>query len=352
MVGRTVSHYRIVEQLGAGGMGVVYKAEDTRLGRPVALKFLPEHLACDRVALERVHREARAASALNHPHICTIYDIDEPAGRPFIAMELLDGESLRARLSQPRAAVPAILDTAIQLADALEAAHAKGIVHRDIKPENIFITTRGVAKLLDFGIAKLATEQAAATAMVTATRVGSGPVALGTVAYMSPEQVRGETLDARTDLFSLGVVLYELATGTQPFRGTTSGAVLGEILTKPPTAPLRLNAEVPPELDRIVNKLLEKDRELRYQSARDVRVDLERLRRTLTAPAGYQVNTADGTFSAGPPTILLRDVGSDAQYGRATPDHSRTLLRVNPEAHKDKGEIRLLSGWADRLRGK
>jgi len=285
VIGTTVGHYRVLEKLGEGGMGVVYKAEDARLGRPVALKFLPEHLAQDHLALERFRREARAASALNHPHICTIYDIDEADGRPFIAMELLEGEPLRTRLAQGRLGMPALVDITIELADALEAAHAKGIIHRDIKPENIFITTRGTAKLLDFGIAKLVTEQAAATAMLTATRVGTGLVALGTVAYMSPEQVRGEALDARTDLFSLGVVLYEMATGTQPFRGTTSGAVLGEILTKAPTAPVRLNAEVPAELERIVNKLLEKDRELRYQSARDLRVDLERLRRSLTASA-------------------------------------------------------------------
>jgi len=292
MVGRTVSHYRIVEQLGAGGMGVVYRAEDTRLGRPVALKFLPEDLAQDQLALDRFRQEARAASALNHPHICTIHDVDEVDGRPFIAMELLEGEPLRARLSQSRATVPAIVDIAVQLADALDAAHAKGIVHRDIKPENIFVTIRGAAKLLDFGIAKLVTERAVVADDLTTTRVGTGPVTLGTIAYMSPEQVRGETLDARTDLFSLGVVLYEMATGTQPFRGTTSGAVLGEILTKAPTAPVRLNADVPPEMERIVNKLLEKDRELRYQSASDVRVDLERVRRPLMESARETPRTA------------------------------------------------------------
>ena len=280
MVGRTLSHYRIVEELGAGGMGVVYRADDVRLGRPVALKFLPESLAHDRPALDRFQREARAASALNHPNICTIHDIDEDEGRPFIVMEFLDGETLRAHAAKGRMSVPAIVDLGIQLAAALEAAHAKGVVHRDIKPENVFCTSRGVGKLLDFGIAKLVTEQAAATAAVTVTRGGTGPVALGTVAYMSPEQARGEPLDARTDLFSLGVVLYELSTGVQPFRGSTSGAIVGEILTKAPAAPIRLNPEVPAELERMVNKLLEKDRELRYQSASDLRVDLERLRRT------------------------------------------------------------------------
>ncbi len=201
-----MSHYRVVSELGAGGMGVVYQAEDTRLGRPVALKFLPWDLAQDRLALERFRREARAASALNHPHICTIYDIDEIDGQPFIAMELLEGELLRKRLSRSRLAVAGIVDAAVQLADALESAHARGIVHRDIKPENIFITTRGAAKLLDFGIAKLAGEQTAITGAVTTTRVGTGPVVLGTVAYMSPEQARGEPLDARSDLFSLGAV--------------------------------------------------------------------------------------------------------------------------------------------------
>jgi eukaryotic-like serine/threonine-protein kinase len=286
MVGRTVSHYRILREVGAGGMGVVYEAVDLRLGRHVALKFLPDRLVADRTALDRFRQEARAASALNHPHICTIYDIgeDEPTpgcghAVPFIAMELLEGEPLRARLAHGRLGVPAIVDVASQLADALEAAHAKGIVHRDLKPENVFVTARGAAKLLDFGIAKLVAEQVALTGAATVPLVDSGPVALGTLAYMSPEQVRGETLDARSDLFSLGVVLYEMLTGTPPFRGATSGAVIGEILTHAPTAPVRLNPDVAPDLERIVDKLLEKDRELRYQSARGVRVDLERLRR-------------------------------------------------------------------------
>ncbi len=283
MIGKTVSHYRVVRKLGEGGMGVVYEAEDIRLGRPVALKFLPDHLATDHQALERFRAEARAASALNHPHICTIYDVDEAEGRSFIAMELLDGEPLRARLARPLP-LATMLNIGIQLADGLEAAHAKGLVHRDVKPENIFVTGRGAAKLLDFGIAKLATEQAS-TIAATETRVSTGPVAIGTVAYMSPEQVRAETLDARTDLFSLGVVLYEMATGAQPFRGGTSGAVLSEILTNAPVPPVRLNPDLPAELERIVNKLLEKERDLRYQSARDLRVDLERLRRVTTAPA-------------------------------------------------------------------
>jgi eukaryotic-like serine/threonine-protein kinase len=284
VAGSRLGPYEIQSAIGAGGMGEVYKARDTRLDRLVAIKVLPPDVSGDHDSRARFEREAKTIAALNHSHICTLHDVGEHEGATFLVMELLEGEPLRARLSRCRAAVPLTIDLAIQLADALESAHANGVIHRDIKPENIFITTRGAAKLLDFGIAKLATERATATEALTATRVGTGPVALGTLAYMSPEQVRGEALDGRTDLFSLGVVLYELTTGTQPFRGTTSGAVLGEILTKAPTAPVHLNPDVPPELERIVNKLLEKERELRYQSARDVRVDLERLRRTLTTP--------------------------------------------------------------------
>jgi serine/threonine protein kinase len=312
MVGRTVSHYRIIERLGSGGMGVVYAAEDTRLGRRVALKFLPEDLTRDRLALERFQREARAASALNHPHICTIHDIGELDGQPFIAMELLEGETLLERLrrgigsalNSPGAdstaasagmeakgvplRVAETVAIALQLADALEAAHAKGILHRDIKPANIFLTTRGAAKLLDFGVAKLTSEPHAAetdaptTAGAWATGAG---VTLGTVGYMSPEQVRGEAVDPRTDLFSLGVVVYEMATGLAPFRGPTAGAVLSDILTKAPTAPVRLNPEVPTDLERLVNKLLEKNRALRCQSAADLRADLERLKRAFSSPA-------------------------------------------------------------------
>ena len=283
--GARLGPYEIESAIGAGGMGEVYKARDTRLDRTVAIKVLPTELSADPGRRARFEREAKTIASLNHPHICTLHDVGEHDGLTFLVMELLEGEPLRARLRQARAAAPEVVDTAIQLADALECAHAKGIVHRDIKPENIFLTARGTAKLLDFGIAKLVAEQAAASEALTAAQVGTGPLALGTLSYMSPEQARGEPLDVRTDLFSLGVVLYEMTTGTAPFRGTTAGALLGEILTKAPTAPVRLNPEVPADLERIVNKLLEKDRELRYQSARDLRVDLERLRRTLSGPA-------------------------------------------------------------------
>ena len=309
MIGETVSHYRVIQTLGRGGMGVVYEAEDTRLHRRVALKFLPEDAAAAGDAVRRFRREAEAASALNHPHICTIYDIGDFDGRPFIVMEKLEGQTLKQLIEERNLSVERILTLGSEIADALAAAHAAGIIHRDVKPANIFVTARGDAKLLDFGLARLDLLRAPVSAEGETPALPQNLTApgmtVGTVDYMSPEQARGQTVDARADIFSLGAVLYEMATGVQAFRGETTAAIAAAILVEPVASPSQVNPRIPHDLDRVILAALEKDRELRVQSAAELRAELLRLRRDSSVPATPERRRPRQVWTSGIVSALL-----------------------------------------------
>ena len=329
MLGRTISHYRITGQLGAGGMGVVYAGEDARLGRQVALKFVPDELGKDPQALERLRAEARAASALNHPSICTIYDVGEYEERPFIVMELLKGQTLRDAIAGAPLKIHQVVDIGIQVADALDAAHARGIVHRDIKPANLFLVDRGAVKILDFGLAKHLYSQGALSMTAATAELTVEGLTVGTVSYMSPEQVSGEQLDGRTDLFSLGIVLYECVTGHRPFEGKTSAVILSAILNNSPVAPMVFNPQIPLRLQDTINNCLEKDRELRYQDAAGLRADLKRIRRDLESGHSNAMKAVPATSHA---------------EGRATPKNSQRDRTAKDDGSRTDGRKSLVLG--------